>query len=93
LLALIASGVVGYTGKLGGKIRHTEFHGGAQVDRGEEATEEAQETREGERGKNRRGVGGKGKLRVRHPDMTLNNLLTISEEAPGRRGLPYRIRK
>ncbi|HKS26517.1 MAG TPA: hypothetical protein VJS44_01795 [Pyrinomonadaceae bacterium] len=57
VLALIASGVVGYTGKLGGKIRHTEFYGGAQGDRGEDITEEAEETGEGERGRNRRGRG------------------------------------
>lgn len=29
VLALLSSGVLGYTGKLGGKIRHTEFYGGA----------------------------------------------------------------
>lgn len=30
VLALVSSGVLAYTGKLGGKIRHTEFYGGAQ---------------------------------------------------------------
>jgi hypothetical protein len=28
-LAVLSSGILGYTGKLGGKIRHTEFYGGA----------------------------------------------------------------
>ena len=28
-LAILSSGILGYTGKLGGKIRHTEFYGGA----------------------------------------------------------------
>ena len=28
-LAMISTGILGYTGKLGGKIRHTEFYGGA----------------------------------------------------------------
>ena len=46
VLALVTSGVLGYTGKLGGKIRHTEFYGGAQSD-GEEEDEE--------RGRGRRG--------------------------------------
>jgi NADH:ubiquinone oxidoreductase subunit 5 (subunit L)/multisubunit Na+/H+ antiporter MnhA subunit len=41
-LAILSSGILGYTGKLGGKIRHTEFYGGAAN------TEE-------EGGKNRRG--------------------------------------
>lgn len=41
-LALLSAGILGYTGKLGGKIRHTEFYGGAAD------TEE-------ENGKNRRG--------------------------------------
>jgi hypothetical protein len=41
-LAILSSGILGYTGKLGGKIRHTEFYGGATN------TEE-------EGGKNRRG--------------------------------------
>jgi len=29
LLAILSAGVLGYTGKLGGKIRHSEFYGGA----------------------------------------------------------------
>jgi hypothetical protein len=41
ILALASSAILGYTGKLGGKIRHTEFYGGAP-------TEETD-------GKNRRG--------------------------------------
>ena len=41
-LAVLSAGILGYTGKLGGKIRHTEFYGGA-VDTEEES------------GKNRRG--------------------------------------
>jgi hypothetical protein len=28
-MAILSSGILGYTGKLGGKIRHTEFYGGA----------------------------------------------------------------
>jgi hypothetical protein len=28
-LAVLSAGILGYTGKLGGKIRHTEFYGGA----------------------------------------------------------------
>jgi hypothetical protein len=31
VLALGSAGVLGYTGRLGGKIRHTEFHGGVQA--------------------------------------------------------------
>lgn len=30
LVGLVSSGILGYTGRLGGKIRHTEFHDGAQ---------------------------------------------------------------
>lgn len=41
-LALLSAGILGYTGKLGGKIRHTEFYGGAA-------------NAEEEGGKNRRG--------------------------------------
>ena len=41
-LALSSAGILGYTGKLGGKIRHTEFYGGAA-------------DTEDESGKNRRG--------------------------------------
>lgn len=50
VLALLASGIVGYTGKLGGKIRHTEFYGGAQG--GEE--EENEERGRGRRGRDER---------------------------------------
>jgi len=32
ILALASSAILGYTGKLGGKIRHTEFYGGAQTE-------------------------------------------------------------
>lgn len=42
-LALISAGILGYTGKLGGKIRHTEFYGGAAAAEEEES------------GRNRRG--------------------------------------
>lgn len=42
VLALASTAILGYTGKLGGKIRHTEFYGGAP-------TEEEKD------GKNRRG--------------------------------------
>jgi hypothetical protein len=40
-LAILSSGISGYTGKLGGKIRHTEFYGGATN------TEEGGKTRRG----------------------------------------------
>lgn len=32
ILALASSAILGYTGKLGGKIRHTEFYGGAPTE-------------------------------------------------------------
>lgn len=48
LLALLSGGILGYTGKLGGKIRHTEFYGNAPT--GEE---------EEEKGRNRRGKNEK----------------------------------
>lgn len=44
IIALAAAGILGYTGKLGGKIRHTEFYGGAAAEEDEE-----------EGGRNRRG--------------------------------------
>ena len=53
VLALVTSGVVGYTGKLGGKIRHTEFYGGAQSDEEEEDEERGR----GRRGRNERRNG------------------------------------
>ena len=59
VLALVTSGVLGYTGKLGGKIRHTEFYGGVQNNEDEEANEETNEEIEAEdkqgRGRNRGG--------------------------------------
>jgi hypothetical protein len=42
LTALLSAGILGYTGKLGGKIRHTEFYGGA-AETDEEKDEEAAE--------------------------------------------------
>jgi hypothetical protein len=61
LLALLSSGAVGYTGKLGGKIRHTEFYGGAADAKETEQTDEtdAEET-DSESGKGRkRNRGGR----------------------------------
>jgi len=55
LLALLSSGVLGYTGKLGGKIRHTEFYGGATD--AEADTKEEKDT-ENEKGR-RRNRGGR----------------------------------
>ena len=47
LLGLVSSGILGYTGRLGGKIRHPEFHEGTQtIERDGE---------DGERGRGRRG--------------------------------------
>ncbi|MBK7513824.1 MAG: hypothetical protein IPI76_16435 [Chloracidobacterium sp.] len=45
-LAAGTAGVLGFTGKLGGKIRHTEFYGGAQ------STEGETDNGKGRRGKN-----------------------------------------
>lgn len=63
VLALISSGVLGYTGKLGGMIRHTEFYGAApaaEADDGDEA-EEREEADDDESGRGRgRNRGGDG---------------------------------
>jgi hypothetical protein len=55
ILALISSGVLGFTGRLGGKIRHPEFHGGAQPTQqdGKAAEENKEEGDEKGRGRNR----------------------------------------
>ncbi len=47
LLALSSAGILGYTGKLGGKICHTEFYGGAS-----ETDEESGKKRRGKNEKN-----------------------------------------
>lgn len=47
-LSIIASGVLGYTGRLGGMIRHPEFHGGSE-------TNNVNETDEGDEGDKGRG--------------------------------------
>lgn len=63
VLALISSGILGYTGKLGGMIRHTEFYGAApatESDEGGEA-EESEEEHDDESGRGRgRNRGGDG---------------------------------
>jgi hypothetical protein len=58
LLAILSAGILGYTGKLGGKIRHTEFYGGAV--NSEEENEKNNEESESESGKGRgRSRGGR----------------------------------
>lgn len=54
-IALVSSGILGYTGRLGGKIRHPEFHGGAQTTGNErnEASETDEEGEEGDKGRGR----------------------------------------
>ena len=54
-IALVSSGILGYTGRLGGKIRHPEFHGGAQTtgDQTTEANETDEEGEEGDKGRGR----------------------------------------
>ena len=57
IAGLVASGVLGYTGKLGGQIRHTEFvdGGAAQVDGGhEDEDEDEDDARDGRGGRGRR---------------------------------------
>lgn len=49
LIALATSGILGFTGQLGGKIRHPEFHDGAAV------TDTEQDNGESGKGRNRRG--------------------------------------
>jgi hypothetical protein len=63
-LALASAGILGYTGKLGGKIRHTEFYGGAaNVEKeNDKKPDEAEEpdTDGGGKGRGRgRGRGGR----------------------------------
>ena len=55
VVALVSSGILGYTGRLGGKIRHPEFHGGAQTTGNErnEAGETDEEGEEGDKGRGR----------------------------------------
>lgn len=54
-LAVSSAGILGYTGKLGGKIRHTEFYGGAiNTDNENEKNNEESEDGKG-RGRNRGG--------------------------------------
>ena len=50
VLGIVSAGMAGYTGKLGGKIRHTEFYGTAGADTGNGDEEGGDE-----RGRNRRG--------------------------------------
>jgi len=64
ILALASSAILGYTGKLGGKIRHTEFYGGAQT---EEETD----------GKNRRGKNEKRPEKV--PPVAETNTQTTGQ--------------
>ena len=54
-IALVTSGILGYTGRLGGKIRHPEFHGGAQTTGNErnQAGETDEEGEEGDKGRGR----------------------------------------
>jgi hypothetical protein len=53
VLALLSSGVLGYTGKLGGKIRHTEFYGGAANTEEKEGDKTDTEKDENEKGRGR----------------------------------------
>jgi hypothetical protein len=54
-LAILSAGILGYTGKLGGKIRHTEFYGGA-INSEEENEKNNEESESGKgRGRNRGG--------------------------------------
>ncbi len=59
LLALACAGMLGYTGKLGGMIRHTEFYSGAGATGGEEEHEDGEEEEEG-RGRSGRGRDKRG---------------------------------
>lgn len=63
LLAILSAAILGYTGKLGGKIRHTEFYGGAnnsEETEKNEADEKNNEEPENEGGKGRgRNRGGR----------------------------------
>ncbi len=53
LSALLTSGILGYTGQLGGKIRHPEFHGGAQTSEDEKNNDQDA----GEKDENGKGRG------------------------------------
>ena len=55
VIALVTSGILGYTGRLGGKIRHPEFHGGAETTGSEknEAGETEEEDAEDSKGRGR----------------------------------------
>jgi hypothetical protein len=57
-LAILSSGVLGYTGKLGGKIRHTEFYGNAPNSE-ETNAEEKEEKEENDKGRGRNRGGRK----------------------------------
>jgi hypothetical protein len=59
ILALLSSGVLGYTGKLGGKIRHTEFYSGAANTEESEADKNDAEKDENEKGRGRNRGGRK----------------------------------
>lgn len=52
-IAIASSGILGYTGRLGGKIRHTEFHGGAHGNAAEETDENGDRDERGRRGRGR----------------------------------------
>lgn len=62
-LAILSAGILGYAGKLGGKIRHTEFYGGAanaEENEKNKADEKSNEEAENEGGKGRgRNRGGR----------------------------------
>ncbi len=74
LTALLSAGILGYTGKLGGKIRHTEFYGGAaetdeekdeKAAEKEKVTEEPDAETDAEPDKKDADGGGKGRGRGR----------------------------
>lgn len=56
LISLASAGILGYTGRLGGKIRHPEFHGGENPAESDVNGDEESETDKGRRrGRNRGG--------------------------------------
>ena len=57
VLAVGSAAVLGYAGRLGGKIRHTEFHGGATATT--EENEDENEERDSEGRRRRRNRGGR----------------------------------
>ncbi len=65
-LTLLSSGILGYTGKLGGKIRHTEFYGDATVNTDEDDKREERENAEPDRADEVEKDGGKGRGRGRN---------------------------